>query len=265
MEEYASLQKYFKSINNLPSVAMLFDGKLLEEEIAGYRTLTVSGRETISYNMEMSGTISGRDGELFLGKDLPTRVLTIQYQLKADTNAEFQEKFRRLNWLLHTTDDVPVKFRDELSITYYGQVSNMGEVPPESNSIVSTFEIYCPDPYKYEGGRTFTGNPLNVLLNSPYDVKPDEIEITLQTDTNKITVDNITTGRHVILNGDYQAGDVINIKIPENKITQNNQDIMRELDYTESDFHRFTIKNNDKIQVTPRQSEMILKTRGRWK
>ena len=237
MQEYMSIQKALKSSNNLPSVAMLFDGKLFEEEIEGYRTLNVSGRETIGYNMQTGGN----NNDIVLEKTVPPRTLTIQYTLEADTNEEFQQKFRYLNWLLHTSDDVPIKFRDELDITYYGQTSNMGAVPPESNSVVSTFEIYCSDPYKYDDDRVLTGNPLTVLLSSPYDVKPDEIEIVMNKAADKITVDNITTGRHIILNGDYKTGDVINIQIPENEITQNNQNIMSELGFTESDFHRFTI------------------------
>ena len=43
----------YKELNNressawLPSVAMLFNDKLLEDEIKGYQTLNVEGRETI--------------------------------------------------------------------------------------------------------------------------------------------------------------------------------------------------------------------------
>lgn len=266
MHEYRSIQQDFYSGNDdLPSVAMSFDGKLFEEEIDGYRTLNVSGRETLSYDIETSGSISGRDGELMLGKDLQTRTLTIQYRLEADSNHEFQLKFRKLNWLLHTLSDVPIQFRDELDITYYGQASTMESVPPESNTVISTFEIYCADPFKYEDERVFRGNLSEVILRSPYDVKPDEIEIILKSATKKITVDNITTGRHIILNGDYKINDVIKINIPENKITQNNRNIMNQLDYTESDFHRFRVKSHDQVQVTPRDSEVTLKVRGRWK
>lgn len=249
----------------LPSVAMLFNGRLLEEEIEGYRTLNVSGRETIGYDMETSGQISGRDGELFLNKTIPARMLTIQYELKAETNHEFQDKFRALNWLLHSEDDVPIKFRDEMDVTYYGQLSNMEPIPPESNSVISTFELYCPDPYKYEGGFVARGNPVDVLMMSPYKVKPDEIVIELKSNETKITVDNITTGRHIILNGTYNAGDTIRINIKENKITRNNQNIKSHLDFMESDFHRFTVKDEDRVSVTPSNAEVALMIRGRWK
>ena len=41
----------------LPSVAMLFNNILLEDEINGYQTLNVEGRETLGYDMETSGNI----------------------------------------------------------------------------------------------------------------------------------------------------------------------------------------------------------------
>lgn len=253
----------------LPSVAMLFDGKLLESEIAGYQTLNVEGRETIGYNMDTSGNTSGRDGDITFGKNLPPRVLRIQYKLEVDDNEGFQHAFRQLNWLLETEGAVPIRFRDDPDIIYYGEVSNMDGVPPNSNRVTGTFEVYCSDPNKYTEATKRNGNPATIYLSSPYAVKPDEIRIVLGETATNITVDNVTTGRHIIMNGEYSAGDEIIIRLNESdqarKLTRNGQNIMRDLDYAETDFHAFLVKNKDVIQVSPLTATLMITARGRWK
>jgi predicted phage tail component-like protein len=265
MYDFTTMQASFEETIDLPSVAFLFDGKVLESEIPGYRTLTVSGRETLSYDLETSGKISGRDGELILNKTLPARIIKVQYRLEADSNESFQYFFKTLNHLLHTTADVPVIFRDDPETTYYGQVGEMSEVPPESNNVMGTFNIYCGDSYRYDSASVFSTNPATISMSSPYPAKPDQIEITLVSSAAKITVDNTTTGKHVILNGTYTAGDVIVIDITDNNITKNGQNIMNNLDYIVSDFHRFAVKNGDTIQTTPINAAMEITVRGRWK
>ena len=253
----------------LPSVAMLFNGILLEEEIKGYQTLNVEGRETISYNLEDSGNISGRDGVITFGKTLPPRVLRIQYLLEASSNEELQHSFRLLSWKLQTNGEVPIRFRDDLEITYYGELVGMSEVPPETNNVVGTFEIHCSDPYKYEKETNQAGNPLTIYLPTPYEVKPELIEVTVKSTISKLIVANITTGRRIVLNGAYQNGDIIRIRLNEtgqgDKITKNNQNIMKELDYLATDFNTFRIKKGDVLQVTPNTALLSVSARGRWK
>ena len=268
MYEFISTNENQESIW-LPSVAMIFNGLLLEQEIKGYQTLNVEGRETISYDLETSGNISGRDGVISFGKTLPPRLLRVQYRLEAESNEELQHSFRLLNWKLETNGEVPIKFRDDLDITYYGELTTMSEIPADRNTVVGTFEIHCSDPFKYETVANQTGNPLKVYSPTPYQVKPDLIQLTLKGATSKIVVTNTTTGRKIILNGTYATGDVIRIRLKETeqgkKITKNNQNIMNQLDYMTTDFHDFQVKKEDVLQVTPLNTEMTVEIRGRWK
>ena len=268
MYEFISTNEHKESAW-LPSVAMLFNGLLLEQEIKGYQTLNVEGRETISYDLETSGNISGRDGVISFGKTLPPRVLRIQYLLKADSNEELQHSFRLLNWKLQTNGEVPIRFRDDLEIMYYGQLVGMSDIPPETNSVVGTFEIHCSDPFKYEKKTSQIGNPLTIYLPTPYEVKPELIEVTVKSTVAKLIIANITTGRRIVLNGSYISGDIIRIRLNEagqgKKITKNNQNIMKELDYLATDFNTFLIKKGDIVQVTPNTATLTVQARGRWK
>ena len=247
--------------DRLPSVAMIFNGKVFEDEIEGYETLNVSGRETVSY----STTTTENSNEILI-KELNARILTIQYRLRAGDNNEFQEKFRKLNQLLETENkDAEIRFADDIEIEYQGQLTEMSEVSPETNSVVATFDIYCASAWKEEDEITAVGNPAEIYLKNIYKTKPKRIELVMNSSASKITVDNLTTGRHIILNGSYKAGDKVVIEIPENKITKNGQNVMADLDYTETDFHKFLIQAGDTIKTTPSNTEMEITIRTRWK
>lgn len=250
----------------LSSVAMIFNGFLIEEYLPEYTTLTVKGRETISYVTETSGSIPGRDGEITISKNLPVRELEIKYRVKTESNETFQLAFRKLNMLLETDGEVPIQFRDEQDVTYYGQLTAMSDIPAGRNDVIGTFTILCSDPYKYESEKAATGNPIQVFAGTPYKIHPERITLLLKSSATKITVDNLTTGRSIILNGSYKSGDkiVIRIKAEKDRVTKNNQDIMREVDFM-GDFYDFLIKTGDKILVTPRDAEMKLALKGRWK
>ena len=83
--------------NQLPSVAMNFNGKYLETEIEGYRTLKVSGRETISQELISENT---HEGTITIDDRLPHRVITITYELVTEDNTSFQNNFKKMRKLL---------------------------------------------------------------------------------------------------------------------------------------------------------------------
>ena len=55
--DYRDTTEYTEYPISLPAQAMQFDGKWIESEIPGYRTLYVTGRETIS--AEITDTVVG--------------------------------------------------------------------------------------------------------------------------------------------------------------------------------------------------------------
>ncbi|MDN6670656.1 MAG: phage tail family protein [Staphylococcus equorum] len=245
----------------LPSVAMEYDGLILEQEVKGYRTLTVKGREMLSVDIKTERP-DGRDGTIVTGQSLPARELEITYKMEADSNEEFQLAYSLLMKKLLRYADVPIRFADEPDIWYYGRYASTSDIPSDINMVTASFTIYCQSSYKRKETVVLTGNPINVGYISDYAMKPDEIKLVIGAVATKITVDNLTTGRHIILNGSYAVGNTIKIGIPNNVITKNGQNIMKELDFTETDFHDFLINSGDSIKVTP-NSTMEINLRGR--
>ena len=132
---------------SLPSEALKINGEYIENQISGYRTLTVEGREALSPEI-LSFETGSRDGSVLKGKRYPARVIRITYQLVAGSNEEFRNAYNKLASILNVTN-AELVFNDETDKYFIGTPSLMGEVPPGKNSVVGEFEITCLDPFKY--------------------------------------------------------------------------------------------------------------------
>ena len=131
----------------LPSEAVQINGTYLENVIDGYRTLYVKGRETLSPEVEY-GEVGVRDGSYMKSKRFPARVLTVGYQIVANSTAEFNSAFQKLNDYLNV-EDAQIIFADETDKYLTGTPNGYEEIPAGQLSIKSEFEIVCADPFKY--------------------------------------------------------------------------------------------------------------------
>lgn len=274
---------------SLPSVAMNFNGYFIENKLDGYRTLNVTGRETISYDIQTLGNSSSIHGEVVTGKTLPARELKIEYQLTAETNEEFQQKFRTLVQLLHTDhEDATIYFNDDKTIAYYGQLYSMDEVPPNSNTVTATFTIYCQDPMKYSRDAIETENASTVTVEdygvlSPYAITPDMIKLHANINMDlagvTLTVTNMSTWKVITIDfgadaGSITSGQYIGIDIKNNQIlrrfkSSNNivdgVNFIKYLRFETTDFHDFKVKPNDTIRTTTTGFTVSLVLRGEWR
>lgn len=133
--------------NNLPAEAMKYNGVYLENEIPGYKTLYVYGRELMENDIQ-DEEITGIDGSIYYGKTYPPRTITVGYQLIAEDNAAFRKAYNKMNKIL-SAEQVQIIFNDEQDKYFVGTKRGAETPDPGSNSIISEFEIYCPDPRKY--------------------------------------------------------------------------------------------------------------------
>lgn len=131
----------------LPSEAMQINGEYIENMIAGYRTLHVKGREALSSEIDSYET-GVRDGSKLRSKRYPARVITVTYQLIADSNEAFREAYNKLGRILDVTD-ARLIFNDEPDKYFTGTPSGLGEVEAGRNAVTSEIEITCFDPFKY--------------------------------------------------------------------------------------------------------------------
>ena len=147
MYSFRDTVKAKETLEYFGSEAFTINGEYLENIVPGYRTFSVSGRELLESEISAL-SISGIDGEQYLQRRRPARILTIKYQINADTCGEFREAFNLLNKALNA-EEAQLIFDDEPDKCFYGTFSDTGDVPDGRNKIVSTFEMYCSDPYKH--------------------------------------------------------------------------------------------------------------------
>lgn len=131
----------------LPSEALKINGEYIENQIEGYRTLNVSGREALSPDVYSYET-GIRDGTKLRYKRYPERIIIIKYQIKTESNEAFREAYNQLGRILNV-EDAKLIFNDEQDKFYTGTPCIIGGVEPGKNSVVGEFEILCTDPFKY--------------------------------------------------------------------------------------------------------------------
>ncbi|MDT2669156.1 distal tail protein Dit [Enterococcus dongliensis] len=237
----------------LPTSAMIYDGRIFEQEIEGYQTLYVEGREMISLEFE---TEKKNIGVHISNQRLPERTLTVHYKLSEHNPTEFQRSFKKLMRLLYNESDVQICFNDELDTYYYGRYSAAETVAGNVHSVVSSFTITCADPRKYS--KTFETDG-QVFSNLPYDVAPISISFTATKDKNV----KVTNGRQTIsiTNSALKKGDKVEMLIREGKILVNGENKTRILDLT-SPFKNFAIKTGDVVKSD--NGTPLLKYRAVW-
>lgn len=171
---------------NLPTEAMSYNGVYLENEIDGYRTLSVTGRELMESEVT-DQEIDGMDGSYYKYKTTPTRTITVRYQLLARGSREFRDAFNKMNKLL-SGEQVKVIFNDESDKYFIGTKTSNTQVDGGSNNVIGEIEVYCTDPRKYlttEKEFVATDGVLNIVNEGTVPVSID-YDITTASETGYI-------------------------------------------------------------------------------
>lgn len=168
---------------NLPTEAMSYNGVYLENEIDGYRTLSVTGRELMESEVT-DQEVDGMDGSYYRYKTTPARTITVKYQLRARGSREYREAFNKMNKLL-SGEQVKVIFNDESDKYFIGTKTSNTQVDGGSNNVIGEIEIYCSDPRKYsttEKEFTATDGILNIVNEGTVPVSIDyDVQATSET------------------------------------------------------------------------------------
>ena len=185
----------------LPAEAMSFNGSYLERLIPGYRTLNVSGRESIP--TEISTIESGiSDGNRFLRRRYTPRTITVRYQLIAETASAFRLAYNKLNSVLDQTE-AQIIFADEPDKYYIGSRTELSEVPPGLNSVTGEIEIFCSDPFKYALEETTVAADAEGVFSIDYDgTYPAYPKITAEVNSDLGFVGYLDDKEHIIQIGD---------------------------------------------------------------
>lgn len=131
----------------LPSEAMNFNGVFLENEVEGYRTLYVTGRESLAPELDFYES-GARHGKKIKSRMFQERVITVGYQLMSPTAFDFRMAYNKMAQILNVSSAKMV-FSDEPDKYFIGTLTSMGETDPGKLCITGELEFTCPDPFKY--------------------------------------------------------------------------------------------------------------------
>ena len=172
----------------LPSEAMNFGGVFLENEVEGYKTLTVTGREPLIRNVQ-SVKIGRSDGETFKSSSLGSREIKIKFAIFTATPEAYQLKLTELKSLIYV-GETEIWFNDDKTRGINGIVSEVN-VTSESGVIVrGEIIIYCPNPNWHtliETKITATNGVATISYPNSYMSKP-RISATMQGDNGFVGV-----------------------------------------------------------------------------
>lgn len=150
------------SAGTLPSEALKINSVYIENQIQGYRTLAVSGREALSPEVKTYDT-GTRDGSTIKSRRYPERTITVKYQLITDSPENFRKAYNKLAGILNV-EDAELIFNDEKDKFFIGTPCAIGDVEPGLKAVVGEFDILCADPFKYSVTEYVAQNDL--LANS---------------------------------------------------------------------------------------------------
>ncbi|MCD2255780.1 phage tail family protein [Lactobacillus sp. CC-MHH1034] len=243
MKQYIPFRKTSKGESfDVPAEAMFIqqDGKqqALEELVLGYQTLQVTGRELIKYNIAEE-SVEGRGGTLFRNATLPSRDIKVKYLLQAEDEFKFREQYNTLMKVL-SAQKLLFNFNDEREFFFTGTLSNVDEVDGGLLSVISSFTIHCPDPYKYTEPKTVQLTN-NQKIDDPqliYPTIPDKI--VLNGVSGHGVIKNTKTGMWIGVSGSGSISLFPNTG--GSSVDSNNIDYLSYLEY-------FTIENGDLITL----------------
>lgn len=235
-----------------------YNGQVLEDIIPGYQTLNIDGRGLLGRALD-TVIVAGRAGDVVLGQRVPSRDITVYYLIKKTSNQEMQASLELLHTTLSSEDDVTFQFGDE---DYYriGRLASVKNPPYDSYSGVGSFTIHCQDPYKYKEMPALSGTNITLPKTSNDGYRLDQIDVTFTLPADGFSVKNVTTGRSIILLGDFLVGNTL--QITDRSILVNDEPAMDRLDFVNSDWQEFKLNAGDKItaaeSMTMKVSERAL-------
>ena len=228
----------------IPSEALMINGKIIEEQISGYQTLTVTGRGPLPKKITAE-TPDGRDGQRFVEAYYTTRTIVVTYQLIADTASNLMVKYNKLAAIL-SDNEFEFNFKDEPEWYFTGTVSAVSDLPVGVLAGNGSFTITCSDPHKYT--QIKTANITNSgSISENTSAKLIEIDYTPSETATTITITN--GGYKMSFSGaTVNSGDTLIIDPTNQKVTLNGTDHTAWLDF-DSDFENFPALGN--VSVSP--------------
>ena len=254
-----------------PSIQLILNGENLNERFTSsdfsFKVLSVSGRGRINHNIN-SVKVSGRNGLVVKGRTLDPRDIVVTAVIRASSNESYRENVSDLLYYLHKETINTLKFTDEMDFTYYATFDSLEDEDELKNRQEIRLNFTCHDPFKY-GNHTVSNDMdlSSVTVDTQFPIIPEEIKITFSSpaDAKDFTIENVTTGDTIQFSSrEGSSTSEVSIRIPDREVRYlpNGLNAIRGVNIRNSNFHSFTVNNNDEIHITPTPSNVSMSYKG---
>lgn len=221
-----------------------YNNKTLDDIIPGYITINVEGRGLLSPKIE-TVSIDGRDGDYVIGQSYPARDIRVYFKINASKNIERLDIIDKLDIELRVDKDVEFSFGDQEGY-WVGRYSQAQDISYDYFTGVGYFILHCQNPYRHMPLVNFKGTVFVVKIDNYKKLKLNEINA-IVTNTSEVRILNKTTGEVISLRNLKSLGE---LKITNDEIKLNGQNIKNRLDPSVSTWKEFRISNNDEISIS---------------
>lgn len=224
--------------------ALTFGGINIDKELAGYRTLNVSGRENFTRSINTANSTA--DGELFISSKIDTAELTIKYQLNANTIDEFNRRYTQLKYWLQG-EEQPFYFADENEFVRYGTVTSLNNDTVGEINTTGTITIKMTDPFRHGQLKKISGAG-TLVFNDPqikYKQNIDKLYFNVTTQTNTLTL--AIDSYKLSVSGSFTVGSLITIDFNSLTIKQGTASILNGVNILLTDIFEAKVSNGSII------------------
>lgn len=159
----------FTDLNQIPhsagsSFGLIYNTTDLEQELPGFRTLSVTGRGLISKDISTS-KVPEMDGLRIDESSLPARTIDVKFLLRASSATDLRRSYEKLNRFILTKNQTTVSFRDDPGRYYIGLVTDCNVDEELTNEAIGMMRIFCSKPYQYSNTVTSSGTSVSFPVN----------------------------------------------------------------------------------------------------
>lgn len=145
----------------LPIEALNYGGHWLDQEIDGYMTLSTSGRNEFSRQINSADRVD--DGAVYLSSRIESKKITVTFQLLASTIEQYNERLKKLKQLLFQPNQ-PFYFADLQQYHFVGTASAL-TLDSETLNTAGKIELSLTDPYLHGNVKTITGSGTQIEIS----------------------------------------------------------------------------------------------------
>lgn len=248
--------------------ALIWNNKVVDNELVGFRTLSVEGRENLGY--EINKVQRPQDGDIEMAVSMASKTVRVKFLISTDNSRDFNNTWYALKLLVRGSKQ-HFTFADEQDTYRVGTVQSITNEKAGAYETTGVIEIYQSDPYIYGKRKSNVvkasgNNPLifkdtdlllpvrpanlsfvfNLAIGAPALKFTDPntyetytVQVTLPVKAGDRLTVNFGTG-HVYLNGEFKenalsvSSDIGNFKLSDGTITDNSNSMLREIQYNYS-------------------------------